>query len=634
MKIMTTLRLATAVCVSVLCMQARDPKVVYKNGEFEAAFIGKIETESAADVNANYFNSHINDKLFATKTKIDLSMTTKTESVRSKITARSKVVWGNHKTISTDLAYLANLNADPTAHSHKIGPNMLWVREVWVQSDMTELCNLQNVPKQFFTIGSFSFQLGRGIALGDAYGVTPASMGFFQDNTVDQYAWGVKLSGGLIEKLISYDVYLSILDNKTTNLTETNAPTQVKAFGTSNTKKVRGAGKINFVSAAHMFITPLNSDTTKLSFEPYVMHNYDPEQKIEYFCDAKSILTTPGLAVEFSTGRFEFGFDSAFNVGHQYVKGWDRNSIKVVNTGGYATYVYTDVYTVNPAVVTPTQADQVLYDPSNSSQNKAIASVTPGAVSNGAPIAGTNLYNSLTRYRTPYKTKFHGFMWVGDASFWLVPKNLVVSATWGITSGDQNPNTDLNDPNDTSVDLNYNGFIPFQEMYSGKRVQSFYCMTSILTRPLDVSNLENAYASVTNNFSNLIFWGFGCKYAPEYAKKKWNINPNFLMYWQDVASNKFDIAMGKSTTEKANKYLGMEVNLFFMASLSDDMYVSGGAGLYVPGTYYFDIKGKPTSSSARSALDSAIKAGTSTKALQLVSNNSSYNMSMAMGYMF
>jgi hypothetical protein len=171
-------------------------------------------------------------------------------------------------------------------------------------------------------------------------------------------------------------------------------------------------------------------------------------------------------------------------------------------------------------------------------------------------------------------------------------------------------------------------------MYSGKRVQSFYCMTSILTRPLDIGTLESSYASVTNNFSNLVFWGVSSKYAPENAAKKWNVNPNFLMYWQDVPSNKFDILTGKTLTQKASKYLGMEVNLFFMTSLSDDMYVSGGAGMYFPGAYYRDIKGKPTSSSQRSALDAAIKAGISTQGLSLVSDSASYNMSMAMGYMF
>ena len=142
-------------------------------------------------------------------------------------------------------------------------------------------------------------------------------MGFFQDSTVDQYAWGAKLSGEIIRKFINYDAYISILENKSTNLTETNFPSQAKAFGTNDVSKVRGAGKISYVNAGRLVITPINSDDQSLSFEPYVMHYYDPLQKIERQDDAKSILTTIGLAGEASINRFEFGFDMASNFGNR-----------------------------------------------------------------------------------------------------------------------------------------------------------------------------------------------------------------------------------------------------------------------------------------------------------------------------
>ena len=640
MKMMSKLRLATLALFSISSVFAsKTPNIFYKNGDFEAAFVGKIETETASDINGNLFNSHVNDKLVANKTKIDLSMTTQGQAARSKITMRNKVVWGNHKVISTDEAYLLNLNVEPSAHSHKIGPNMVWIREAWVETDMTKVCKMANFPKQTFTIGAFSFSLGRGIALGDAYGVTPASMGFFQDSTVDQYAWGAKLSGDLIQSFMNYDLYLSILSNKSTSITETNFPSQARTFGGDNSSIVRGAGKISYVFAAHSFITPLNSDETKLSMEPYLMHHYDPEQRLEAIGDTKANLTTAGFAVEFTASRFEFGFDCASNFGHQFVRGLDRNVPKVTNTAGYATYTYSDVYNVDPNIATPTAANAVFYDPSNTSQTTAISSVTAGGVSNGKVIANTTpaLYNSLTRYRNPYTTKFRGYMWVGDASFWMIPKNLVASLTWGFASGDQNPNVNLADPNDSSVDGNYNGFIPFQEIYAGKRVQSFYCMTSMVTRPLDLStsaSSSKSYAPTASNFTNLIFWGCGVKYAPEFAKRKWNVNPNFLMYWQNVASNTFDITKGQTTGTPASKYVGSEVNVFFRTSLSDEVYVSGGAALFVPGTFYFDIKGKPTSSSQRSALNAALKAGTDLTTVPLISNNSAYSVSMAMGYMF
>ena len=630
-------------------VQGKNPNLYFKNGDYKASIIGKIETTTELDINGVLFNSNVPDDLFANKTKVDISLLTKTPTSQSKVTLRNKVVWGNHRVIFTDDAFLKTLDGTATSHFHTIGPNMVWIREAWVEADMSKLCHMENVLKQTLTIGSFSFILGRGISLGDAYSVNPALLGFFQDNSVDQYAWGVKVSGGLIKDFMSYDTYLSVLSNKSTSLRETILPTQLKSFGTSQKAPWRGAGDISFVTAARFLITPMVEEDRKLSFEPYIMYHHDPEQKVEYFCDAKSNLGTGGFACELVTESLEVGFDCASNFGHQDVKGWDRNQINSVNTGGYYSFVYSDVFNVDPNVTTPTAANNVLYDPQNSAQKKAIANVAPGAVSNGQPIAGTSnptLYNSLTRYRMPYTTQFRGYMWVGDASYWLVPKELVVSATWGMASGDQNPNANLKDPNDVSVDGNYNGFIPFQELYAGKRVLSFFGMTSLITRPLDIPNTGDDFAVTVDNFSNVIFYGMGVKYAPQKAKSKWNINPNVIMYWQDVASNKFDLMTGQTSKQPASKEIGVEANTFFVVNLSESLSITGGIGLFVPGQHYADIKGKPVSADQSSALASAIAtimrnlppyaAGplADLQNLPLIVNDVAYSASIAMGYSF
>lgn len=629
--------------------QAKNPNLYFKNGDYEASIIGKIETTTELDINGVLFNSKIPDKLFANKTKIDISFLTKTPTSQSKVTMRNKVVWGNHRVISTDDAWLKTLDGPATSHFHTIGPNMVWIREAWVEADMSKLCHMSDVLKQSLTIGSFSFILGRGIALGDAYSVNPALLGFFQDNSVDQYAWGIKVSGGLIENFMSYDTYLSVLSNKSASLSETLLPTQLKSFGSSKKAPWRGAGQISFVTAARFVVTPMIDEDRKLSFEPYIMYHHDPEQKVEYLCDAKSNLGTGGFACELATETFEFGFDCASNFGHQFVKGWDRNYINNVNTEGYYTFAYSDVFNADPATTKLNAENNVLYDPQNSAQKAAIAAVAPGDISNGAVIPGTNnpkLYNSLTRYRMPYTTKFKGYMWVGDASYWLVPKELVVSATWGMASGDQNPNANLKDPNDASVDGKYNGFIPFQELYSGKRVQSFFGMTSLITRPLNVPNTGNDFAVTVDNFSNLIFYGMGVKYSPQKAKSKWNINPNVIMYWQDVASNKFDLLVGKTIKTPASKEIGVEANTFFVVNLSESLSITGGFGVFVPGQHYADIKGKPVNSTQSSALASALKGilknlppyATGPLAnlqnLPLLGNDVAYSASIAMGYSF
>ena len=93
------------------------------------------------------FNNNIPDKLFANKTKIDISFLTKTSTCQSKVTMRNKVVWGNPKVIFTNDAWLKTLDGPATSHFHTVGPNMLWVREAWVEADMSKICKMENVLK-------------------------------------------------------------------------------------------------------------------------------------------------------------------------------------------------------------------------------------------------------------------------------------------------------------------------------------------------------------------------------------------------------------------------------------------------------------------------------------------------------
>ena len=65
--------------------------------------------------------------------------------------------------------------------------------------------------------------------------------------------------------------------------------------------------------------------------EPYALYNRDPEQRVEFFGDASSRLGTIGLAGEYLSSCWEFGFDYAVNLGRQKVKGWDRNQVELQN---------------------------------------------------------------------------------------------------------------------------------------------------------------------------------------------------------------------------------------------------------------------------------------------------------------
>lgn len=607
-------------------------KIICKNNDFEAAMSCRLENQLYANINTNLLNKNIHDKLVLNKTVMDFSLYTKTLCAQSVVTARSKTIWGSHRTLYTDVAYLKNLGALETGHSHTMGANMPWVREVWVEFDITKACKMPDIGTHALTLGSFSFQLGRGIALGDIYRLDPSGITFYLDFTVDQYAWGAKLSGDIIQNQLKYDVYLSIDTDKSTSLAETNAPTQLQSFGTSD-GIVRGAGVIGYILAGRFIFTPLKG-TTNLSFEPYAMHYCAAEQNIEFLYDAKGSLITAGFAVEFTSSRFEWGFDCASNFGSQDIKAWDRNVVLPINNQGYEAFTYTEVFNVDPTVTTPTAADAVLFDPSNKTQTQAIRTTTPGEQYNGKNIAGTSFYNGLTRFRDHRSLGLRGYMWVGDVSFTLIPQSVVLAITGGIASGALSPYPNYDDPLAADPKSNFDGFVPLRELYFGKRVLSLFGLSNGVVRPLPVPSAEKQYADITDNLSNLIFWGMSVRYSLPKPKKKCTINPNMLLYWDDQQTNMFDQKTGKTTRIPADKYLGVEANLLFESFPSTNTYLVGGFGIFVPGQHYFEVQGKPISLESRLLLDAALAAGAPTKNLPLLGDASAYSIMMILGYLF
>lgn len=608
-------------------------KIIYKNDDFEMAMSCRIENQLYSNIYTVFLKKGIHDKLVLNKTTADMSFFTKTSISQSAVCLRSKALWGNNTTIFTGVTYLKDLGALETGHSHTFSANLPWIREVWVDLDITKACKVTDMLSQKLTLGAFSFQLGRGIALGDIYRIDPTGITFYLDFTVDQYAWGAKLSGNLIDNDLKYDLYLSIDTNKSTSLSETNAPTQLQAFQHLDAWPARGAGVMRYILAGRFIFTPLKGKTN-LSFEPYALHYSAPEVDIEFLDDAKGNLTTAGLAVEFISPRFEWGFDCASNFGNQNVSAWDRNVVIPVNDQGYEAYVYTEVFNVDPKTITPTSANAVLFNPSNSAQTKAIFNATPGELSNGNTITGTSFYNGLHRFRNQRTIGLRGYMWVGDMSIALVPKRVVLGVTGGITTGALNPYPNPYDPLAANPQKNYYGFVPLRALYFGKRVLSFFGLANGVVKPLPVPNAEEPQPNITNTFSNLVFCGIGIRYELISPKKRGTLNANTLLYWDDVAPNKFDQKTSLTTTTPSSKYLGVESNLLFQSFPSENTYLVGGAAIFVPGQHYFDVQGKPTTFAGRVILDTAIKEKKSTTNLPLLGYVSAYSLMVILGYLF
>lgn len=604
-------------------------------GDRTLTLSGTLQTESGFNTRNYLLNKEVSyDKAFVVKSKFDWAVDVIDPYGEMKVVLRNKATWGSNKSAVTGFTTLDDNGALCMTHRHDLGSRVVWLREGWFSIDLTKLFAM-DLPKQEFKFGAFSFTLGRGISLGDAYAVSPGSLGFFQDFSVDQYAHGVLVSGGMAANVFGYDAYLGVLENKSTSFAETSAQTQLGEFGRQN-NPMRGFGSINWVLAGRVKFDPIKNDFYKWHMEMYALYNNAPEQKIEFLGDSKSNLGTMGMAMEFASPAFEFGFDAAVNRGQQKVKGWDRNRIQKINREGIATYVYSDIYTVDPATNVVTDLDKVIYNTYDKSQVAAVNAVTRSPDSNGTQIEGTDLYNSLTRFRPPFSNKFEGYMLVADGGFWLLPKKVMVSFGGGIASGDINPNINLADPQDVKTDTVYEGFVPLQEVYTGDRVRSTFVLGGggDLKRLLPSPNSGNKIGTVVDAFTNLIFLGFSTRVITDFWGKKVTIQPNILSYRADYAGNKYDILTARTTDEPASNQLGTEINMFSTIEFTDSLKSTFVWIVFLPGQHYRDVKGRPFTADQLKLVEKYYKSRIIPQDLPVIAADTVFGVTWLLSYSF
>lgn len=548
--------------------------------------------------------------------------------VKFKTTIRNKSIWGAPETIaSTDDATIKLGPSVTGRHRHPITKHVLWIREIWFDA----VLNRSSDTKHTITAGFFPFQLGRGISLGDAYSVDPEILGYYSPNAVDQYAPGIKISGDLrADGRLGYDIYGAILYCRTNSFDAVNEKIRGQEYGHLYSPQ-RDFGAINWLIAGRLRLTPIKGDVTNLYIEPYALCNNTSEQKVEFLGDANAVLGTFGCDVEFKAGKFEYCFECACNVGHQYVKGWDHNSIAMRLRNGYYVAVNDDVSYVN-ACSEGKAGDDALF----TRANRAIVDSCPQTQSlNGYPIGG-NLQNSYDRFNDPYKNKFGGFMVVADAVYHFCD-GLQAAAAFGIASGDDNPNRDLNEINDSNVDGDYLGFQGLQELYSGLKVHSAYFMNVGSTRvPRVLSfpspSVSNQYPQTVSRFTNVIYTG--C--SADIAYKDWSINPNIISYWEEHPTRKFDEVAGHFVESLASPWMGIESNLFVDVKFSNQIKFFIVGALFFPGTFYADIKGRPLSDEQQRYLASLQRTGIPAREERtpLVGDDMGYNLNIGMEYKF
>jgi hypothetical protein len=496
-----------------------------------------------------------------------------------KVDIRNEGIWGDFNSIlSTGQTRLKRLDIDGLTHSHFIPRFIFWVREMWLEFSLNDIFGWCPDNLQTFILGAFPYALGRGISLGSAFAVNPEPEGFFTKALINQFAFGAKFSGEIMKDELFYDLYWGLLNNKAGTFTETNEFIRTHEYGHRLFPK-RGSGIVNYVIAARLNWNPVYQEDHKIHIEPYFLFNDNRELFIEFLGDGRAILFTPGISFEFEWGNFEGGFETAFNRGHAYVRGVDRNSIVEQNRNGVETVVNSNVVQDGAsALVTPA--------------NQAVVNSSPQTVFANGNVIGTTslgtLSNNATRFRDPFTVSFKGAMFVCDFGYYFKKPNFKVAAGFGYATGDNAPDLEIK-PGQSFI--NFHGFISLQDEYTGGRLRSAFLLVNAGGIPRSFSdaldeegNLDLLPVAV-DFFTNILFTGANLTINIPCSRHNWVINPNVISFWQTHS--------GSITTPRGvvtpSKHLGLELNLITDATILPDIHFFSILALFLPGKHYRDI---------------------------------------------
>jgi len=554
-------------------------------------FSGKIVKEAYSNGFGTYLNHAVNnDRSFYLRSTADgvfqsfYGDNQDNPLVFAKIGVRFRYTAGTDALIKNGASTI-NLAGTPLSVSGtSIGKTTLYLRELFFK---VSLDGNSEESLHYLKFGSFPYELGRGIALGSAYN----SGGFLGLNprfAIDQYAPGGLLHTDIIKDSLSGDIYYAVLSNPNLSLAQNSEKIRTNEVREIDARPERGINRQVWVGSAALHWKAIRQDNVKLDIDPYAYMYVSPDQKLEFVADSDSKLYAIGTALEFKSGRFECGFDTAFQGGMSNIKEWDRNSTKVINNDGVLNSQYTKVYTdaeLTTLAIATTQNEEYLAD------NKV------NSTQNGQQIGDTGLYNAIDRVRPKQRFFYHGYFFVFDASYDIISKQVKACSDAGIVSGHLD---DFNDVNllttDQKMNQNYNGFVPLQSVYSGNRLKHLVMLNLAVPRftvqdpQLGLDNLHvqsrvTGVTTITDTFTNLAYTGFGIEVTPaKFKDQKALIKPTLYSYWMMETPKMPD-------GTQASSALGTTLSVEFKAILKECLECGGFVGWMIPGQHYKDMAG-------------------------------------------
>lgn len=557
--------------------------------DFVLGIGGKTKIEHVLQKNINFLNSHIPDEPQYFKNTFDLifdlnygQKTFDHNAIQAYMNLRHKGVWGRGAVFAdSDATSPVNVKISDSLlapHKHTNGKPLMWIKDAWLKFSLNAVCNNKTSENiHTIQIGWHPFELGRGIALGSAYGLNRENLGLYSYSE-DKSAPGITLSGSFIKDMLSYDLYYARFEGRSKSIGDMFNTVKANQIGRATTPW-RGEGKDDDVFAARLKFKPLNkSDFGTLEFEPYVMYNDSSDQSIEFPSDTKMELGAFGLGMEHSYKGFEWGAEAAANFGTEHVRAIDRNVAVIArDTDGFLVEQYSNIQD------NATKKNALL-----TKDSKTAAAILN--TRNGEAIPSTNFVNSknkddLDRFRPAYKNELRGWMAVADAAYTFEDHNLTLAAAYGFASGDSK------DIHGEEVDKKHHGFIGLHEYYTGKRVSSVIILDERQTETPATLKVNDEESDSGIGFTDLQHVGFGATWKPMAWNKKFSINPNVLGFWKASTIKKFDADLGKVSEKDARKYMGTEFNIVSSVEVIQNLKVFGNVAFFVPGGFYTDEKG-------------------------------------------
>lgn len=552
-------------------------------------FGGKCTEEIFNSANLTYLNNDVpNDaSIFARATGDFFMDVSYGQPEKPRIlfheTLRLRYKWGNGADVKVEGESLPFIDGIVQSRGAAVNKHLIWNRELWIKF---ALGNLDLPHDHFVEIGSFPFEVGRGISFGAAY-KSAGFLGFTPSFSIDQFAPGVLLHMNPLPDKLFFEGYFAVLDNQNISYKANNAKVRIQEIDSPD---FRGVNRQSYAAIIKGFWNVISEPTNEMSFEPYVIYFQSLDQKLEYIHDIDSFVTTFGFAVEGKYKKFDWGFEAAVNQGDILIKALDRNTVKIArNSEGFVVEQYTKVFTQDPATVNCPTAALV------TDANKCIvATSSKEVVDNGKEINNSGLYNAYDRFRPKQQANLDGYMFIGDFSYQFIDEVLNVSVGTGYASGDISQQQNVNKEDSSKLlSQEYGSFVTLQSIYSGKRLRHLIIFNEGVPRfneqnPNKKAPRENITPPLSSSqieFTNIGFLGTRVEVrVPQWKRYKAILAPNIIGYWCPATPNT------KAGTPAGN-YMGTEVTTELSAQFYGQFKLYGYIGVLFPGSYYKDMCG-------------------------------------------